>query len=136
MNSHGTHFPRTPRTAERYREGHRRQLNGTLNVRPRRGVLATITAQFNRVELVEGNFSTKLLRAVINTQFSPFVSVSNNIQFDSVSRILGWQSRFRWIVRPGNDIYFVWMNNWLDSGPTLTTLDRNAAAKIVYTMRF
>jgi hypothetical protein len=116
--------------------GHRREFNTTLNIRPRRGVLATFTGQFNRVELAEGNFSTRLLRTVINTQFSPFVSVSNNIQFDSISRVLGWQSRFRWIVRPGNDIYFVWMNNWLDTGDTLTTLDRNAAAKIVYTMRF
>jgi hypothetical protein len=116
--------------------GHRREMNATLSIRPRRGVLATLTGQFNRVELTEGSFSTKLLRAVINTQFSPFVSVSNNVQFDSVSRVLGWQSRFRWIVKPGNDIYFVWMNNWLDTGAQLTTLDRNVATKIVYTMRF
>jgi hypothetical protein len=116
--------------------GHRREVSGTVNLRPRRGILATFTGQFNRVELVEGNFSTKLLRAVINTQFSPFVSVSNNIQFDSVSRVVGWQSRFRWIVKPGNDIYIVMLNNWLDTGETMTTLDRSAAAKVVYTYRF
>jgi hypothetical protein len=115
--------------------GHRRDLRGTLTLRPRRGVLAQLTAQFNRVELAEGRFTTKLLRSVINTQFSPFVSVSNNIQYDSVSRLLGWQSRFRWIARPGNDLYFVWMHNWLDVDDHLTTIDRNAAIKLLYTYR-
>lgn len=115
--------------------GHRRDLLLGLNLRPRRGVLATFTGQFNRIELAEGSFSTKILRAVINTQFNPFISVSNNIQYDSVSRLLGWQARFRWIVKPGNDIYFVWLNNWMDVGDRFTTLDRSAAAKVSYTVR-
>ena len=116
--------------------GHRRDLRGTLTIRPRSGLSAQLTGQFNRIELAEGQFSTRLLRGVINTQFSPFVSVSNNIQYDSVSRVRGWQSRFRWITRPGNDIYFVWMSNWLDLDDRLTTIDRNGAVKLLYTYRF
>ena len=116
--------------------GNRRDLSATLNLRPRRGFLATLIGTFNRVELAEGKFSTKILRAVVNTQFNPFISVSNNIQFDSVSRLLGWQTRFRWIVKPGNDLYFVWLQNWIDSGTQLTTTDRSAATKVVYTYRF
>ena len=27
---------------------------------------------------------------------------------------MGWQSRFRWIMRPGNDLYVVYTHNWLD----------------------
>lgn len=123
-------------TVGTFYSGRRRDLSGTLNLRPRRGILLALRGQFNRIELAEGKFSTKILRSVINTQFSPSVSISNNIQFDSVSRVLGWQSRFRWIVKPGNDIYFVWLNNWLDSGTDLTTLDRSAAAKVIYTYRF
>jgi hypothetical protein len=115
--------------------GDRRDLNGTITVRPRRGILLQLTGQFTRVELLEGRFSTRLLRGQINTQFSPFVSLSNNIQYDSVSRVLGWQSRFRWITQPGNDIYFVWMTNWIDTETRLSTLDRNAAVKLLYTYR-
>jgi hypothetical protein len=65
------------------------------------------------------------------------VSLGNNLQYDTVSGILGWQSRFRWILRPGNDIYFVYTHNWqeLEPGP-LRTLDRRAASKVVYTLRF
>ena len=116
--------------------GHRRELSVGLNLRPWAGMLATLSGNFNRVELAEGNFSTRLLRAVVNTQFSPFVSISNNVQYDSISRVLGWRGRFRWILKPGNDIYVVLLNNWLDSGERLTTLDRSAATKIIYTYRF
>ena len=126
----------TTATGGTFYSGHRRDLAAGLNIRPRRGVLATFTTSFSRVELPEGNFSTKILRAVINTQFNPFISVSNNVQYDSVSQVLGWQFRFRWILRPGNDIYVVWLNNWLDSVQGLTTTDRTLASKIVYTHRF
>ena len=114
----------------------RRDLELGLSLRPRPSVLAELSATFSRVELPEGSFSTKILRAVVNTQFSPWVSVSNNVQFDSVSGILGWQSRFRWILNPGNDIFFVWLNNWIDTGTELQTFDRSATAKVLYTYRF
>ena len=42
----------------------------------------------------------------------------------------------RRIVKPGNDLYLVWLTNWLDTGESLTTVDRNAAMKLVYTYRF
>ena len=116
--------------------GDRRDLEVGLSLRPRPGFLAELSANFSRVELPEGNFSTKILRAVVNTQFSPWVSVSNNVQFDSVSGVLGWQSRFRGILNPGNDIFFVWLNNWIDTGTELETLDRSATAKVLYTYRF
>ncbi len=116
--------------------GDRRDYSTSLNVRPRPGVLATMTASFSRIELPQGTLETKLLRAIVNTQFNPFMSISNNIQFDSVSRVLGWQFRYRWIVEPGNDLYVVWLHNWQDTGSELTTLSRSAAIKAVYTHSF
>ena len=66
------------------------------------------------------------------------MAITNNIQYDTVSRVMGWQSRFRWIVTPGNDFFFVYNHNWLDD-PLLgrfSTLDRRAATKIQFTRRF
>ena len=123
-------------TTGTFYSGGRRDIVAAINLRPRRGILATLSSTFNHVELPQGHFSTKVLRGIINTQLNPFISISNNVQFDSVSRVLGWQSRFRWIVQPGNDIYVVWLNNWQDTGPQLTTLDRSAAVKAVYTYGF
>jgi hypothetical protein len=115
--------------------GQRRQLTPTLSLRPRRGWLINIGGDFNEISLREGRFTTRLWLNDINTQFNPFISLVNRLQFDSVTRQLGWQSRFRWITRPGNDIFFVYTHNWTDQ-TRLETLDRKGSIKIVRTIRF
>ena len=117
--------------------GHRRDFILGLGLRPRAGVLLNINNEWSRVELPEGDFSTSVLRLTADNQFGPWISVANNLQYDSVTRILGWQSRFRWIVRPGNTVYFVYIHNWIDDLVRgRSTLDRSAAAKVVYTHSF
>jgi hypothetical protein len=66
---------------------------------------------------------------VSDSQFSPFMGLVNNFQFDTVSRVLGWQSRYRWIVKPGNDLYVVYTHNWLEDpiGERFGTLDQRFA---------
>jgi uncharacterized protein DUF5916 len=112
------------------------QLN--ISVRARPGLFFFLNGQWNDVTLPEGRFTTRLYRLVGETQFSPFVSVTNNIQYDSQSSVLGWQSRFRWILTPGSDLYVVYTHNWLED-PLLdrfSTLDKRLASKILYTYRF
>ena len=109
-----------------------------LNVRLRPGLLVYLTGEWNSLKLAEGAFSTRLYRLVSETQLSPFIALVNDVQYDSQSAVLGWQSRFRWILTPGNDLYFVYTHNWLDD-PLLNrfaTLDKRAASKILYTYRF
>jgi hypothetical protein len=119
--------------------GTRTEISVGTGVRPRPGVTLNLAYEFNDVKLPEGEFQTKLFRFVADTQFSAFMYLVNNVQYDSVSRILGWQSRFRWILKPGNDIFVVYTHNWLDPldpAQRLSTIDRRAAAKAVYTKRF
>jgi hypothetical protein len=141
--------------------GTRRQLTGTLSVRPHRGWLVNVGADYNQVALAEGRFVTRVWLNDVNTQFNPFVSLVNRIQYDTVTRQLGWQSRFRWITSPGNDIFIVYTHNWIELGPAsdfapgasadreagpyvrdtrttsgMQTLDRRGSVKIVRTLRF
>jgi hypothetical protein len=45
--------------------------------------------------------------------------------------------RYRWILRPGNDIFVVYTHNWLDDlDAGYRTIDRRAVTKAVYTWRF
>ena len=108
--------------------GQRRQLTGTLSVRPHRGWLINVGGDFNEISLREGRFTTRVWLNDVNTQFNPFISLVNRLQFDTVTRQLGWQSRFRWITRPGNDIFFVYTHNWTDR-TTLQTFDRKGSIK-------
>jgi hypothetical protein len=110
-----------------------------VGVRPRRGVAPELEAEHNVLDFARQRFETDVFRARVNTQFSPWISVANNLQYDSVSRLLGWQMRFRWITRPGNDLYFVYTHNWreiVDAGARrLRTLDNRLATKLMYTLR-
>ena len=119
--------------------GTRREFSLDLGIRPRPGLFASVGGEFNRVELPEGSFSTSLLQSEINTQFGPWVSLGNRFQYDTISRILGWQARFRWILKPGNDIFVVVNQNWVDDHLTpagFQTLSRQVSSKLVFTRRF
>lgn len=118
--------------------GDRLQLNMTATLRPRPGLLFTFAPEWNRVALAEGRFHTRLYRFTAETQVNPQVSLVNNVQYDSQSAVLGWQSRLRWIIKPGNDLYFVYIHNWLDDplSNRIYTLERRATSKISYTYRF
>jgi hypothetical protein len=73
-----------------------------------------------------------------STRFSPWTYLVNNVQFDSVSGNVGWQSRLRWTLTPGNDLYIVYTQNWHDDAvlDRFVTLERRGAAKFVYTYRY
>jgi hypothetical protein len=117
--------------------GERQELNLDLTIRPRPGVSVHLSSEFNDVTLPLGSFTTKLYRLDARTQFSPWMYLSNNVQYDSDSGEVGWQLRFRWIQKPGNDIFFIWTQNWREEiGRRFGALDRRGVAKIVRTIRF
>ena len=124
----------------RFFSGKNREYQLNVRIRPRPGIALRVEAEHNVLDLAEGSFDTTLLRVLANTQFSPRMSLENNVQYDSVSRSMGWQTRFRWIERPGNDLFFVYTHNWQEfddaEARRFQTLDSRAAAKVVYTLRF
>jgi hypothetical protein len=118
-------------------DGDRRELNLDVTLRPRPGLSLHLSSEFNDVNLPGGDFVTEVYRLDARTQFSPWISLENNIQYDSESSEMGWQLRFRWIQKPGNDFYFIWTENWQqDPGAGFTALDRRGVAKVVRTIRF
>ncbi len=118
--------------------GHRHQTIANLTLRARPGYIVSFNGEWNQVNLAEGRFASNVLRLVSDSQFSPFMAVVNTIQFDTVSRVMGWQSRFRWIMKAGNDLYVVYTHNWLEDpvADRFATLDRRFASKVLYTHRF
>jgi hypothetical protein len=120
--------------------GRRRELAVRLDVRPRRGLAFSVETERNFLDLAEGRFTADVYRVDASTQFSPWISLANRMQFDTVSRELGWQLRFHWIHRPGNDLFLVYTHNWheiLDPGERrFATMDNRLATKVAYTLRF
>lgn len=89
--------------------------------------------------LPQRNFVARIISSQVNYAVSPFLSFSNLIQYDNQSRNLGWQSRVRWIFRPGNDLFFVFSQGWIQDaggGYRFTMQDSKMSAKLQYTFRF
>jgi hypothetical protein len=45
-------------------------------------------------------------------------------------------SRLRWIITPGSDLYLVYNHNWLEQDSRLVTRQRTGTVKLSYTHRF
>jgi hypothetical protein len=114
-----------------------RQYEPVLTLKPNSHLAVVVQMERDESSLPQGDFVTQLYSARLDYNFSPDVTSSNLVQYDSVSRILGVQSRFRWILRPGNDLFFVVSRGWFRryDGDYLPSFDRGSA-KLQYTFRF
>ena len=89
--------------------------------------------------LPQGNFIARIYSAQANYAVSSFLSFSNLIQFDNRSANLGVQSRVRWTIEPGNDVFFVFGQGWVqdfERGYDFRRQDSKFATKLQYTFRF
>jgi hypothetical protein len=70
-----------------------------------------IGANFVRGDLPQGIFSENVYSAKLNLYLTPDLGLSNYIQYDDVTNIIGYSGRFFWQIRPGNIIYLVYNND-------------------------
>ncbi|MXW67083.1 MAG: carbohydrate binding family 9 domain-containing protein [Gemmatimonadales bacterium] len=131
--------------------GDRVRVDLNANFRPNPGINLETGYERNAVYLPQGDFVTNLYRLEGSWDPTPWIGVTNQFQYDDVSRVLGLFMRFRWILKPGNDLFLVYTHNWRnlesglldapdDSDPMrwmdLRTLSRGASIKLNYTYRF
>jgi hypothetical protein len=90
----------------------------------------------NHVELPDGKFTANIYQVNANILFSPDITLYNFVQYDNASKNAGMQSRFQWIVKPGNEIIIAWNTQFLkSSGPLLMDQSR-LRLKVKYNIRF
>jgi hypothetical protein len=65
-----------------------------------------------RGRLPEGNFSENVYQLKADIFLSPDLGFMNYIQYDSISKLLGWSARLKWRVAPGNEIALIYNKNW------------------------
>jgi hypothetical protein len=68
----------------------------------------------NNIELTDSKFIARIYRFNANMLFSPDLILSNFVQYDNKSLSMGWQSRLRWIMKPGKEIVVVWNSKMID----------------------
>jgi hypothetical protein len=110
-----------------------------LNYRSGKHVILGIKYEQNRVSLPQGSFTTKIYSIRFDYSFNPRLILYNFLQYDNKSDNIGINSRLRWTISPGNDIFFVFNHSWIDyegEGRRFFNYTNDIRFKIVYTYRF
>ncbi|MDW3651288.1 MAG: carbohydrate binding family 9 domain-containing protein [Bacteroidia bacterium] len=116
--------------------GTRRQAALAITGRPTPGINVTATYILTDVSLEQGDFQTSLFRLNSSFDFTPFISFASFIQWDNLSKRLGMNNRFQWILSPGNEFFIVYTHNWQELLERYTTENSTATMKLVLTHRF
>jgi hypothetical protein len=118
-------------------DGDMTRVEARLVLKPSPNLLVSAEGEWSRGELPAGRFTAKVLAGRLEANFSPDLGWSNLVQYDSDSRELGFQSRLRWRIRPGSDLFVVFNRGWIheEDGAFRPYFDRGSA-KVQHTFRF
>ena len=87
--------------------GERLDIIPSITWRPSKHFLLAIAYQRNDVDLAGGDFVVDLASVRINVLFTPMLSWTTFAQYDNQTDTIGINSRVRWIIAPGSDLFVV-----------------------------
>lgn len=71
-----------------------------------------VTARNNFGRVRQGSFAQRLWQTNFAFSFNPNVVLTSFIQYDNESSAVGANTRLRWTLKPGNDVFVVWNRGW------------------------
>lgn len=116
--------------------GTRNDLKFTLNYKVAVPLFIGGNYTQNHVNLPEGDFTARIYQLNLNILFSPDITLYNYFQYDNASEKMGWQSRFQWIVKPGNEIILAWTSGWTQPENQWIMNESALRLKLKYNIRF
>jgi hypothetical protein len=124
-----------------YWSGKAEQVTASLSYKLPPRLIASVSTNQTFARLPEGDFIARIYTSSIGYTASPRLSFSNLIQYDNRSRNLGWQSRIRWTLTPGNDFFFAFNQGWVQEEGENRSLrfrvhDSKLSTKFQYSYRF
>ena len=116
-------------------DGHRMNLDTTLTWRPT--AFFNLGATYNqvRLDLPDGKFTVHIGQLNLNMTFTRNLSWNLVGQYDNVSHEFGLNSRFRWAVQPGSDVFLVFNHN-ADTEHGWHSKVSELSAKLAWTFRY
>ncbi len=90
----------------------------------------------NNVNLPDGEFTANIYQINANILLSPDITLYNYFQYDNASKSAGCQSRFQWIIKPGNEIILVWNSGFLRPDDKFLMNESAVRLKLKYNIRF
>lgn len=115
--------------------GHRNDIKLNLNWKVAVPLFLGGTVTRNNITLPEGSFSANIYQLNANLLFSPNVTLYNYFQYDNKSKSAGWQARFQWIIKPGNEIILAWTSNFKKPEESIIPDESAVRLKLKYNIR-
>ena len=122
-----------------YWSGHADELHTVLQFKVPPRIVLNLDTNQTFARLPQGNFVTRIVSLQAGYAASPLLTLSNLIQYDNRTRNLGLQSRVRWTLQPGNDLFLVVAQGWVEDdfrGMRFDAQNTKVSAKVQYTARF
>ena len=119
-----------------------RRVSGSIDLgfRPTPEIHLSVDYNYWDVELPEGEFVLRQIDTKFSWSFLQNFSWVTVIQYDNISKNLGFNSRIHWTKRAGENVYVVFTNNYLEldenNSKDFKLLTRDASIKVNYTIRF
>jgi Carbohydrate family 9 binding domain-like/Domain of unknown function (DUF5916) len=109
-----------------------------LTWRPSAHFRGSLSYEVDQIELPQGSFDVRLVRAGFDVAFSSTLSWVNLIQYDNVSVVAGINTRLQWVPESGREVYFVINHNLEDTDRDnhFRSAFSDLTAKVSYTFRF
>lgn len=117
--------------------GDRRTANVQLEWQPSKHFKGVLEYEINDIDLLEGQFITRLMRLNTEIAFNTEWAWITTAQYDNQSELLGINSRLQWIPRAGQEFYLIYNGGWIDEmGTGFETVGQSATIKLNHTFRF
>jgi len=118
--------------------GHYDDVGIGLTFKHRGYLNLSLDANLVRGRFPQGRFSENVYQVKADVFLSPNIGFMNYIQYDDISRELGWSARLRWQISPGNMIFIVYNKNWerrWDPASRFIPLEERGVLKISLSIR-
>ncbi|MGB0618004.1 MAG: DUF5916 domain-containing protein [Myxococcota bacterium] len=116
-------------------DGTRARLSSDVTIRFTRNVQAGLIYGYDNLRLPGGDENIHLLRARLSLFFTSDISWVTLVQYDSVSDQIGVNSRFRWIIEDGREVFVV-LNQGFDARGDVRATRTAPLAKVQWTFWF
>ena len=92
--------------------------------------------ELQQVHLPQGNFAVRIGSAKVVYTQSPDLQLSLLGQYDNISNSLGTNFRVKWIVAPGDEVFFVVNQGYDTTGDQIRPVQNDTSLKGAWTIRF
>ena len=116
-------------------DGQMAEYEGGIIWRPSASVFVELDYSLNHAVFEGGGFDAQLASLAFDWNFSQDSIFQNMIQWDSDSDELGVQSRVRWFIEDGREVFLVVNTGWVRD-ENFRPIDSDLTAKVVYAVRF